>query len=76
MRIGIHLVLLFFVSSTLFAQYTDQINSNRPGESIGAFSVGTGVIQFEAGLSVAFAERSEMEDISDLYLGVYAESGS
>ena len=49
MRIGIHLVLLFFVSSTLFAQYTDQINSNRPGESIGAFSVGTGVIQFEAG---------------------------
>ena len=42
MRIGIHLGLLLFVSSTLFAQYTDQINSNRPGESIGAFSVGTG----------------------------------
>ena len=49
MRIGIHLGLLLFACSTLFAQYTDQINSNRPGESIGAFSVGTGVIQFEAG---------------------------
>jgi TPP-dependent pyruvate/acetoin dehydrogenase alpha subunit len=30
----------------------------------------------EINLSVAFAERSEIEDISDLYLGVYAESGS
>ena len=42
---------LFFSSFTylLSAQYTDQINSNRPGASIGAFSVGTRVIQFEAG---------------------------
>jgi pyruvate dehydrogenase E1 component alpha subunit len=30
----------------------------------------------EINLSVTFAERSEIEDISDLYLGVYAESGS
>jgi TPP-dependent pyruvate/acetoin dehydrogenase alpha subunit len=28
----------------------------------------------EISQSVAFAERSEVEDISDLYLGVYAES--
>ena len=42
---------LFFSSFSylLSAQYTDQINSNRPGASIGAFSVGTRVIQFEAG---------------------------
>jgi len=33
-----------------FSQYTDQINSNRPGVSIGAFSVGTRVIQFESGI--------------------------
>lgn len=31
------------------AQYTETINSNRPGNSQGAFSVGTGVIQLEAG---------------------------
>ena len=48
MRLKSTLVLLF-ISSCLFGQYTDQINSNRPGASIGAFSVGTRVIQFEAG---------------------------
>ena len=34
----------FFISH---GQYTDQINSNRPGASIGAFSVGKNVVQFE-----------------------------
>ena len=38
-----------FVTSNLFAQYTDVINSNRPGVSRSAFSVGTNVIQLEAG---------------------------
>ncbi|MGB1448348.1 MAG: transporter [Flavobacteriaceae bacterium] len=42
-------LILSCFSLTLSAQYTDQINSNRPGASIGAFSVGTRVIQFEAG---------------------------
>ena len=32
-----------------FAQYTDVINSNRPGMSRSAFSVGTNVLQFELG---------------------------
>lgn len=41
---------LFLISSSfILGQYTDQINSNRPGASIGAFSVGRRVIQFEAG---------------------------
>ncbi len=43
-------VLLTGLSSTcVFAQYTDVINSNRPGVSRSAFSVGVNVIQFEAG---------------------------
>ncbi len=42
-------LLLFLTVHSLFGQYTDQINSNRPGASIGAFSVGRRVIQFEAG---------------------------
>lgn len=33
----------------LSAQYTETINSNRPGQSQGAFSVGTGVYQAELG---------------------------
>lgn len=43
----------FFISlfsiTAGFAQYTETINSNRPGASQGAFSVGTGVLQLEAG---------------------------
>ncbi|HLV70779.1 MAG TPA: transporter, partial [Xanthomarina sp.] len=32
-----------------YSQYTEVINSNRPGVSQSAFSVGTNVVQFEAG---------------------------
>lgn len=38
---------LFYFNA--FAQYTDVINSNRPGVSRSAFSVGTNVIQLEVG---------------------------
>ena len=46
-------VIFFFLfySSVINSQYTDQINSNRPGASIGAFSVGKNVIQSELGFS-------------------------
>lgn len=33
-----------------YGQFTDQINSNRPGKSMGAFAVGKKVIQIESGL--------------------------
>ena len=42
-------LLSLFLTGTIHAQYTDQINSNRPGVSIGAFSVGKGIVQFEGG---------------------------
>ena len=41
--------LLFFFSISAFSQYTDVINSNRPGESKSAFAVGKNVAQIEAG---------------------------
>ena len=44
------LVLFLFSSILIEAQYTDQINSNRPGASLGAFAVGKGVVQFEGGI--------------------------
>ena len=45
------LLFLMLFSYAVQAQYTDQINSNRPGASIGAFAVGKNVIQSEVGLS-------------------------
>jgi hypothetical protein len=44
-------VFLFAFSFSLhgYSQYTEVINSNRPGVSQSAFSVGTGVIQVEGG---------------------------
>lgn len=51
MKIKKMLVLGFLmISATQYAQYTDIINSNRPGKSMSAFSVGKTVIQAEAGL--------------------------
>lgn len=43
------LILLF--TTPFFGQYTDQINSNRPGASMGAFAVGKNVIQTETGIA-------------------------
>ena len=42
------LALLFAFSS--HAQYTDQINSNRPGQSQSAFAVGETIFQIESGV--------------------------
>ncbi|WNM17893.1 transporter [Flavobacterium capsici] len=45
------LLIGFLMSSTYqFAQYTDIINSNRPGKSQSAFSVGKTVFQAEGGI--------------------------
>ena len=43
------ITLCLAISASSFAQYTDVINSNRPGVSRSAFSVGTSVLQFEVG---------------------------
>lgn len=43
------LIILFFQKSK--AQYTEVINSNRPSRSMGAFSVGKNVYQWEQGIS-------------------------
>ncbi|WP_439129404.1 transporter [Polaribacter sp.] len=48
----LQLTLVFFFTSyiTVNAQYTDVINSNKPGFSESPYSVGTGVYQFESNL--------------------------
>lgn len=42
-------VFFLFLGPQVFAQYTDLINTNRPGNSQGAYSVGPGVYQLEMG---------------------------
>lgn len=41
---------LLLTSTYLHAQYTDQINSNRPGESMSGFAVGKTIFQVETGI--------------------------
>jgi len=43
------LTLCLLLSFKGFSQYTETINSNRPGASQGAFAVGKNVLQFEIG---------------------------
>ena len=45
----LHIAFVFSFSS-LLAQHTDMINSNRPGLSMAAFSVGKNVFQLESGI--------------------------
>ncbi|MCF6296056.1 MAG: transporter [Flavobacteriaceae bacterium] len=57
--------LLFFIclifSTNAFSQYTEVINSNRPGVSSSAFSVGTNVIQLEVGPFILKEEHTPLK---------------
>ena len=46
---NILLIFALLISTLGFSQYTDVINSNRPGESMSAFSVGKTIFQAEIG---------------------------
>ncbi|PWI29649.1 transporter [Flavobacteriaceae bacterium LYZ1037] len=63
-------VFLFAFAFTLsgYSQYTEVINSNRPGASQSAFSVGTNVVQFEAG-PYMLNETHELLDREDKSFG-------
>ncbi|MCB0382671.1 MAG: transporter [Psychroserpens sp.] len=54
-------LLLVFVSQLTFAQYTEVINSNRPGVSRSAFSVGTNVAQLEVGPYIVKEEHTPLK---------------
>jgi hypothetical protein len=49
------------------AQYTEVINSNRPGQSVSAYAVGTGVIQLESGFSYGQSGESNDDFDSNLF---------
>ena len=55
------LISLFLGSYTAIAQYTDVINSNRPGQSVSAYAVGANVAQVEAGINYESGEHSLLQ---------------
>lgn len=73
--------LLFIFTLTIQAQYTNIINSNRPGESFGAYSVGSNVLQLETGIaygednhvSPLIPDRSQIDYKYQLRYGLYSE---
>jgi hypothetical protein len=58
------------LSSFAHAQYTEVINSNRPSRSMGAFSVGKNVYQWEQGISF------RQGDFNSFYNASYAGIGT
>lgn len=55
-------VLIFISSNKIFSQYTEIINSNRPGNSQSAFSVGSNVIQLETGAFILNEKHELLEN--------------
>lgn len=73
MTVRLHfLVLLLLLPFTASAQYTDMINTNRPGVSQGAFSVGKKVLQFESGISIGKEEHRLLLTESNIFAWDYA----
>lgn len=60
------LVVLFCWSGS-FAQYTDVINSNRPGFSVSAYAVGKDVIQAELGLAYEQQDHTDLNTNSNIF---------
>ncbi|WP_445722274.1 transporter [Flavobacterium sp.] len=64
------LVILFlFVFQVQYAQYTDEINSNRPGKSMMAFSVGKSVFQTEMGLNFQNEDHAKLKYTANGFIG-------
>jgi len=66
------LLILFTLPLTISAQYTEMINTNRPGVSQGAFSVGTNVLQFETGFSFGKEEHRILQTETNTFGWDYA----
>ena len=71
-RLYFIVVFLFFITNLSYAQYTEVINSNRPGASYSAFAVGKNVLQGEAGFYYERQDHSLLETEANRYGVDYA----
>lgn len=65
-------LLALLVVSTSFSQYTEELNSNRPGSSQGAFSVGKNVLQFETGFGIGSEKHRLLNTETDAWFIDYS----
>ncbi len=61
---------IFTLPQLFFGQYTDQINSNRPGETMSAFSVGKTIFQVETGI-FGIHEKHDLLNYDGNGIGIY-----
>ena len=66
-RISKTLVVLLFFPLLAVAQYTDVINSNRPGRAVSAYAVGRNVIQAEVGLVYEQQDDAALNSDSNIF---------
>lgn len=66
-KISLFCSLVFFFKAQ--AQFTDQINSNRPGKSMMAYAVGKTIIQAETGLNYINEEHNLMQYKAKGFIG-------
>jgi hypothetical protein len=60
-------LLLVLASLSVTGQYTDVINSNRPGLSVSAYAVGKNVVQLEMGLFYEQEDHGLLNTQSDIW---------
>lgn len=64
--------LFILLPTLLSAQYTDVINSNRPGRAVSAYSVGKNVVQAEVGLLYEQQDNADLNSDSNIFGTDYA----
>ncbi|WP_047245666.1 transporter [Maribacter thermophilus] len=66
-RINFQLLFVLFLPLVSIGQYTDVINSNRPGLSVSAYAVGKNVVQAEMGLFYEQSDHGLLNTQSDIW---------
>ncbi|PKB00332.1 outer membrane putative beta-barrel porin/alpha-amylase [Flavobacteriaceae bacterium MAR_2009_75] len=65
-------IIAFVLPFFSLAQYTDVINSNRPGQSVSAYAVGRNVLQLEAGIYYEQKDHALLNTQSDIWGSEFA----
>ncbi|HEY5691581.1 MAG TPA: transporter [Cyclobacteriaceae bacterium] len=61
-------LILALAQPAVYGQYNETIRSGRPGQSIGPFTVGKGIIQLQTGMDVFGFENKSLNERGDGYL--------